>query len=289
MEKTFATPDQVHVKVENAVGSVTIVATDTECTEVTLEAGTPAAQELVDRTVVECRPSGGRDVVRVKIPSAHGPKFMRRNEVTVRITMPRASDVDVATASADMELTGFMGALSLQTGSGDISAENAETVNAKSASGDVSVGSARGSVRLHSASGDLRVETVEGPLEMTTASGDIEVGSAADRLNVRCTAGEVRVGSARGDATIVGVSGDIHVGSYGSGRMKIRAVSGDVSVGIAPGVNLTVDAESMSGLVRSDIDLAEVPVSSGGGPAVVVTARSVSGDVLVERAVGYPA
>jgi hypothetical protein len=71
--------------------------------------------------------------------------------------------------------------------------------------------------------------------------------------------------------------------------MRIRAVSGDVSVGIAKGVNLTVDAESMSGTVRSEIPLGDAPLSNDGAPSAVVTARSVSGDVLIERAAGEAA
>lgn len=71
-----------------------------------------------------------------------------------------------------------------------------------------------------------------------------------------------------------------------AGTMQVRAVSGDITVGIVQGVNLRVDAETMSGTVHSDIPLGQVPASPGEGPDVAITARSVSGDVLVERAAG---
>jgi hypothetical protein len=38
--------------------------------------------------------------------------------------------------------------------------------------------------------------------------------------------------------------------------------------------------------VRSDIPLGDAPPASDGAPTVVVSARTVSGDVLIERAVG---
>jgi DUF4097 and DUF4098 domain-containing protein YvlB len=289
MHRSFDTPDQVHVIVENAVGLVAVTARDTAVTEVTLMANSDEAQELVDRASIDCTPSGGRAVVRVKVPSRHGPRFMRRNGVTVTVTMPKGGDVDVATASADVDLMGPMGALSLKTASGDVSAEHsAGNVQAKSASGTLSIGDVGGSLRLHSSSGDLRAGTVLGQMTATTASGDVDVRSAIDRTDIRCTSGHVCFGHVAGDASIVGVSGDVRVASCDSGRVRIRAVSGDVSVGIPKGINLMVDAESMSGVVRSDIPLGDAPMPNEGAPEVVVSARTVSGDILVERAVSVP-
>jgi hypothetical protein len=59
MEKTFETPGGVRLYVENQVGMVTITARPTDRTVVSLEADTPEAEELVERAIVECRPSGG--------------------------------------------------------------------------------------------------------------------------------------------------------------------------------------------------------------------------------------
>jgi len=138
------------------------------------------------------------------------------------------------------------------------------------------------------------VDGIDNPASTVTALhnlGDkaicyIEVGSAANRADVRSTSGDVRLGDVAGDASIVGVSGNVRVLSYAAGTMQVRAVSGDITVGIVQGVNLRVDAETMSGRVHSDIPLGQEPGSRGEGPDVAVTARSVSGDVLVERAAG---
>ena len=69
-----------------------------------------------------------------------------------------------------------------------------------------------------------------------------------------------------GDASIVGVSGNVRVLSYAAGTMQVRAVSGDITVGIVQGVNLSVDAETMSGRVHSDIPLGQVPDAGGQRP-----------------------
>ena len=68
------------------------------------------------------------------------------------------------------------------------------------------------------------------------------------------------------------------------GRAHLRTVSGAVEVGIARGVALEVDAEAMSGTVHSDIPLNDVPGrQSAGDRKVVLTVRSVSGNILVTR------
>jgi DUF4097 and DUF4098 domain-containing protein YvlB len=285
MHKTFDTSGDLQVVVDNAVGHVSIKTADAPTTSVSLEADTPDAQDLIDRATVECEALGDRHVLRINIPHRYGLPFMRRNGVTVRCVMSSGGDVEVETASADVELSGAFGALVLKTASGDIDADGSSAaVTAKTASGDVVIGQADGSVRLKSASGDLRASQVDGSLSAVTASGNIDVGASCGRTELRSTSGEVRVGLVAGEASVVAVSGDVRVSSCAAGRLQVRSVSGDVTVGIGRGVNLGVDAESMSGTVRSDIPLSDNPAPNEGNREVFVTARSVSGDVLFERA-----
>jgi DUF4097 and DUF4098 domain-containing protein YvlB len=285
MEKTLPTRGKVRVFVENEVGLVAITAREGDGTEVVLEPDTPGAAEFVDAAVVECRASRGRDHVIVKIPRLHGMRFVRRNGVTVRMEVPVGSDVVVKSASARVELNGPLGAADVKTASGDVTADDVEEMHAKTASGDVEVGSVGGDLRLQTASGDLRSVRVDGRVSVKTASGDVEVGSAGNRVDVRCSSGDVRLGDVAGDLSVVAVSGDVQVLSLAAGRAHLRMVSGAVEVGIARGVALEVDAEAMSGTVHSDIPLNDVPGRpSDGDRKVVLTVRSVSGNILVTRA-----
>src|ERR1039457_3877521 len=241
MQRTFDTPGRVRVVVENDVGLVVITAREAATTEVTLEADSAGSGELVEGATVENQPPGGDYVIRVKTPHKHGMKFVGRNGVTVRIGMPLQGDVDVAMASADVELNGSIGEARVKTVSGDITADDASgDMRAKSVSGDISVGTVAGDLRMHSAAGDMRAVRVDGRAQLTSTSGDIEVGSAANRADVRSTSGDVRLGDVAGDASIVGVSGNVRVLSYAAGTMQVRAVSGDITVGIVQGVNLSV-------------------------------------------------
>jgi DUF4097 and DUF4098 domain-containing protein YvlB len=286
MERSFATPRDVVVSVENEVGLVVVTGLDTATTSVSLEASTAGGEELVQRAIVESQQMGDHDVIRVRIPHAHGMKFVRRNGVTVRIDMPAAGDVEVKTASADVELNGTLGDVSVKSASGDVTADEASgDVRITSASGDLSIDDVGGDLRMDTASGDARAVSVRGRFSVNNRSGDIEVGSVGACADIRSTSGDVRVGDLAGDSSIVGVSGDVRVLSFEAGQLQVRSVSGDITVGIPHGTSFKVDAQSMSGSVQSEIPLDEAPTSSG-GPLVSVVARSVSGDFLMERAVG---
>jgi DUF4097 and DUF4098 domain-containing protein YvlB len=286
MEKTFATPDQVRLVVENEVGYVAVSAQETDTSTVLLSADTPEAEELVERATVECRHSGRRQLLVVKVPKLHGLRFLRRNGVTVRVTVPRGSDVSIATASADVEVTGPVGDADLATASGEVSTDDVTgEMTAKSASGNITVGNVGGALRVHTASGDLRCSSVAGRTTFGTATGDVEIGSAGDRVDVKTTSGNARLGELADGAHVTGVSGDVRVLSIGGGTLRVRSVSGNVAVGVAPGVELEVDAETMSGSVQSDIPLDKTPGDRRGGVRVEISVRSVSGDVAIEHAI----
>jgi len=85
-------------------------------------------------------------------------------------------------------------------------------------------------------------------------------------------------------ARIANVSGDVRVLALEEGSLHIRSVSGNVSVGIAAGVDLHVDVETLSGSVHSDIPLDDAPRSGRRDTQVDLSVRSVSGDVEIARA-----
>jgi DUF4097 and DUF4098 domain-containing protein YvlB len=267
MEETFVTPHPVLVFVHNEVGSTAITAHRDETSQVSLTAETPGGKDLIGRATVVCRPRVGREIVVVKIPRVHGMKFIRRNGVTVRVHVPEGSDVRVISSSADVELKGSLGRTTVKTASGAFTADDVAELRAKTASGDI------------------EVDGIAGPASVTTVSGDIEIGSAGDRTEVRVTSGDVRLGNIAGNLSVHVVSGDVKVLSVARGATHVRTVSGRIEVGIARGATLSVDAESTSGSVHSDIPLEGEPSPETGSsdPRIALTLRTVSGDILITR------
>jgi DUF4097 and DUF4098 domain-containing protein YvlB len=284
MEHTFSTPGLVDLTVQNEIGSVTVVARPTDTTSVRLEAETPEGEELVRRTTVECRPKSRGHAVVVKVPRSGGRRFLRRDGIAITIEVPEGGHVAVATASADVEVNGPIGSADFAAASGEISADDvAGEVVAKSASGAVTLGDV-GELRVHTSSGDLRCSRVAGRALVNSASGDVEIGAAGDRVEVTTASGSARLGELGAGARVVGVSGDVRVLALADGDLSIRLVSGNVTVGVAEGVALHVDAASMSGHVHSDIPLDEAPRGGSRGTTVDITVRSVSGSIEIERA-----
>src|SRR5439155_947224 len=97
-----------------------------------------------------------------------------RGDMRLRVTSPPGADVEVSTASADVNGRGAFGALDVNCASGNVTFEHI------AAGADV-----------NSASGDVKLSRVEDALAVNTASGDLEVGYLGGDGKVRSASGDV--------------------------------------------------------------------------------------------------
>ena len=204
-------------------------------------------------------------------------RLLRRNAVTVRVEVPEGAEIEVATASADVEINGPVGDVDFKTASGNASIDDvAADVTTKTASGNVTIGTVGGDIRASTVSGDLRCSSVAGGARFSATSGDLELGAAGRRVEVKATSGHVRLGELAAGADVKNVSGNVRVLALGEGRLHVRSVSGDVAVGVVKGVELHVDVETASGLVHSDIPLRDGPVDGADRPGPGWTSASAA-------------
>lgn len=246
------------VEVRNAAGTVTVEARE-GADEITVEI-TPLdsqAEQLLDRIGLFFTHSR----LRVEVPER---RMLRTPSFGIAVLTPPDADVRVATASADTTLRGRFATVELTSASGDLSVEECGRLELRTASGDGRVGSATGPVTAASASGDLRVGTAPAGLKSRSASGDVDVEDAA------------------GDVSLATASGDLSVGRMGEGSVQAKTMSGDVEVGVAPGMRVWLDLSSVSG--RMDSQLPDDDGAAGDGPAQLsLSLRSVSGDLRIRR------
>jgi DUF4097 and DUF4098 domain-containing protein YvlB len=92
----------------------------------------------------------------------------------------------------------------------------------------------------------------------------------------------------RGGATAQSVSGDIQILSVRSGDVRVQTVSGDVSVALAQGVGVWIDAGSVSGDITSKLELEDAPADEQAGASLELRVKTVSGDVDISRAARAP-
>ena len=226
-----------------------------------------ATRQAIEEARVEMTGRGDGHEIVVQVQKRSGFMAGRGAKVGVRVRCPRGSDLYLRSGSADLEATGDLGVVDVKTSSGDVSLERAERL------------------RFATASGDLRADEVSGPVECRTASGDVRIRRSGGLLDANLVSGDLSVGVAASGLSITTVSGDVRVDGVGGGSIKAQSVSGDVRLAIAPGERLFVDASSVSGKMRSELDLGDDPAIEGEGPVHELRVRTVSGDLLVLR--GY--
>jgi hypothetical protein len=276
--ETFSTPGPVRLNLEIPSGEIELETAQTDETRVELEAisNDDAVRDLVDNARIELiRRGEGHEVV-VETKSKRGLSISIAGadirfggaQLRLRITCPPGAALDVRTKSADLRARGDYGAVEVRTASGDVQVEQAQETHMKSASGDIRLDHVRADLDVQTASGDVEARVVDGDLHAQLVSGDLDVGEA--------------------HASVIAntVSGDQRIEAVQQGRVDVKAISGDVSVGIRSGSRFYVDANTVSGDTSSEFELGDAPAQENDpdAPLVEVFAKTVSGDVRIQRA-----
>jgi DUF4097 and DUF4098 domain-containing protein YvlB len=199
------------------------------------------------------------DLVSIRVRKEGGGRWFQ-SSVSITVTLPPGSDADLRTASGDILGSVDAGTLIVATASGDVRfGDVAKRAKIKSASGDIAIGDVNGDFDAASASGDVRVGAVAGDLSVNTASGDLSVGEVGGRVVAK---------SASGDTSIHRFSGS---------SLNVKSMSGDVAVGLAPGMSVEANLTTLSGSLRNEI------TPSGEEPTKEATLRikTMSGDITL--------
>jgi hypothetical protein len=273
----FDTPGKTRLRVKNAAGLISVDPSESGRTTVELEAlrDDDATREAIERATVEL--NGNEVTVEIGVGGKGfgvGPAwitFGRTPSVGVRIHCPEDTDLDCATASADVAATGRLGKVELKTASGDIAVEQVTGLRVQSASGDVRAATVDGEARVQTVSGDVRLGTVTGPVSATLVSGDFAIEDAHTDLSAKTVSGDQRIDAIR------------------EGQISVQSVSGDVRVGVRRGTRLRIDANSTSGDVSSELDVKDTPSEGSSGTEARLAAKTVSGDIEITRAAAVSA
>lgn len=233
------------------------------------QAGTPPfgdlATEAVRRTVIDF--TGKRLTVR-------SPREfpLRMVPLIIQVSAPAGSSISARSGSADVTVNGDAAGLDATTGSGQVRAQRCtSTAGVRTGSGNVALGTVQGRLEVRTGSGQVEVTSVEG-----NRGGTVQTGS-----------GDVRLGAVTHDISARTGSGDLTVVDACAGGLQLTTGSGQLRVGIHPGVHAELDVSSGSGNARSDLPVGGPPAA--GEVALRVRARTGSGDALVTAAPPVPA
>lgn len=222
------------------------------------------AAEAVRRTVIDF--TGQRLTVR-------SPRDfpLRTVPLTILISAPAGSSITARSGSADITVDGVADRLDASTGSGQVRAQRCTgATDVRTGSGDVRLGSVLGRLRVRTGSGQVEVISIE------DAAGDGGAGT------VQTGSGDVRLGAVTHDMSARTGSGDLTVVDACAGGLELTTGSGQLRVGIHPGVRAELDVSSGSGCARSDLPVGGPPTE--GDVPLRVRGRTGSGDALVTAA-----
>lgn len=272
MHTTFTTEGPTSLYVEIGAGSVHVTALDTAETEIRVE-GRDADEVAVERR--------GEQIV-VIAPQRRGGFFGFGSDLAVTVRLPAGSDLATRLGSADLEVTGRIGAARLRTGSGEVRVEElAGDATVHSGSGEVEVDGALGLLRVKTGSGRVRVRHASGSVAVASGSGRVEITRADADTATKTGSGDVHIASAHGDVSMTSGSGTLELGSIDAGVVRAKTASGDVAVAVPPGTPVWTDISCLTGSVRSSLASAGKPVE--GQRFVEVRATTVSGDVVLSH------
>jgi hypothetical protein len=214
------------VEISNVSGTVEVSGWDRSEIDV-------KAQFDDEDTKVEVTNEGGRTRIRVRVPRHSGDD----SDVQLQVRVPRASQLEISTVSADVNARDITGEQRVKTVSGNVKTDiSAHDVEVKTVSGDLWLRgeSKDADLRLSTVSGNIRLERASGEVDAVTVSGDMTIDLRPARsVRLRTTSGSVEY---RGKLTkgasfqAESVSGDLDVRlpSEGGFEFELSSFSGDI-------------------------------------------------------------
>ncbi len=219
-----------------------------------------ALLQMIDIQVVE-------QANRVEVRTVYPRPRNFPGSVDFTISVPDDANVTVRTLSGNVRATNIKGELRAETVSGNVVAAAARKLEAlKCVSGDIEIidAAADDLVTASTYSGNITVRGLKArAIQLGSVSGNIRVDdSQADRMEVRATAGNIDY------------AGDLAK----NGRYQFVSHSGDIRLVLSGATGFELQANSLSGTVRSDFAVNR-RAARGEGPAAVQGPRVIRGAV----------
>ena len=182
--------------------------------------------------------------------------------VHIRAAVPAGTGLEAAVASLNIVARVDLGRVVVRTASGDLDFGKVESIEVKTASGDVKVDLCTGRGEIATASGDARVHRAAGDFALSSASGDIGIDRAEGTVEAKTASGDIRISRLSGSS------------------VEATSMSGDVDLGVPEGTRVEAEIDSLSGKV---VLPPRHPPSGDTQRSLKLRAKTVSGDVVVRR------
>jgi Putative adhesin len=279
---TFPTPEPISVMIALSAGDVRIHATDREDTIVEVRPAVPSRPADV-RAAEHIRVQYDRGELRISAPRGwkqYSP-FAGSESIEVSIELPSGSRVHLESTVGGVSASGRLAGCSLTTGLGDIRLDDADVVDARTGTGDVTLGHATGNAQITTSSGAIRARRIDGSAVVKNSYGTTRLGTVTGALRFQGAHGDLSVDRANASVVAKNAYGSVRIGEAARGSLLLESSYGTLEAGIAAGTAAWLDLSTQHGAVRNELTL-----DSGPGPSdetVEVRARNSWGDIIIRR------
>lgn len=202
-----------------------------------------------------------------------GEDFMRHVAIDYDITTPANTMLAAESGSGDLQLSNLNGTVQAHTGSGSIRADK------------LGAGS-----KLETGSGSIEATNLMGSTTLQTGSGDVQaqLGSAGDVV-AGTGSGSIKLNDVHGAVKAETGSGTLEISGQPTSPWKLETGSGDILLQVGSNARFTLDAQTGSGSVKTDLPLTMRGsldkhhvngTVNGGGPTI--KAETGSGDIRIQ-------
>ena len=280
----FKTPQPISVHLElGAVGVIRLAASDRPDTTIEVRPANPASEADIaaaEQTRIEY--SDGRLTIK-------GPKGWRyysgwgqwRESINVEIAIPVGSRFEGKVGVGNLHCEGWLDAICVKTGAGEIQVEQAGPVTLHTGAGNVNIEYVAGPAEISTGTGRIEVSRADGPAAVRNSNGDTWLGEVVGELRVKSANGKIAVDRSQSAVFAKTANGDIVLGTVVCGEVVAETAWGRVDIGVADGVPAWLELHTNHGRVRNELQAASAPEPRE--ESVEIRARTGYGDIRIHR------
>jgi len=240
------------------------------------------SNSMDQRTAAQTRVTYANGKLVVKTPKPLQAYFGNKSTgVDVTVELPTGSQVSGTTNQGDVRCDGEVGDCALRTYHGDVTVHRAATVKLSTTHGRIVVDRVARDAQV-TGSGDLQITEVGGAANVKNLNGPSWIGQVGGDIRVNSAHGDITIHRAGRQVTARTANGNVHLVEVGGGAVVLQTASGDIDVGVRPGVAVWLDVKSSSGRVLSELRPGDAPEDPK--ESAQIRARTWAGDIVIRRA-----
>ena len=242
VSESLPSTDVSNVSIDNQSGKINIVGWDKAEISVKGTLGDDAKNLVFSK-------KGAQVLIKVDYSSGN---HWNTDGSNLTVHMPKKLRMKSMGVSTDINLDNLHGGVEVRTVSGDIEAKELSQ-----------------SIELNTVSGNIESTNLSGKVSLAAVSGDIIDKNSQGRLEIRAVSGEVDTSTKAKEVFFNNVSGDSELNLAEITELRIRTVSGNLSVNLALDHKGLLKASTVSGdldfIFQDDVDADFNIKSSVGG------------------------